>query len=854
MPKSKRKDDSLRSAAEKLIGTGKAKLASPEATDTESILHELTVHQIELAPNPVMEVDLGGNILYLNSAAKTEFNPRTPISSNPWAADFKSLVDAFRKNPRPVRREIQVGESWYQQMLHYVEKMGRIRFYWLDITNRKLIEEALRESEEKYRRIVETSNEGIVISDFTGMVTYVNQRLADMSGYRAEEIIGRSVFDFTDEKGREVVAERIAQREQGRAEDSYELEFRRKDGSPLWVLVVGAVLKDEDGKPVANLSMLTDITDRKRIELLLANDLAALTRLHDLSTSILESGGTEHVLQEIMDAAVEIAAAQKGTLQLWEGDSLRMVAHHGHKRPFLDFFARAENRASVCGEALKEGKRVVVEDVESSPLFAGTQSLAVLRRAGVRAVQSTPMHNRSGQMIGILTTQWDHPYRPGERDLWRIDLLARQAADFIEQMRTNEELRASRDELELRVQERTAELEKAYETLQLETQERVRLEAQLRRAQKMEALGTLSGGIAHDFNNVLAAVVGFAELVADHVEKGSKAEQCIRRVVEAGLRGRDLVRQLLAFSRRTEKEKKPLEVASILKETVKLLKATTPAFISIKTRIASDPGLILGDPTQIQQVLMNLCTNAVYAMREKGGLLDVRLSHVDVPPTDGSPDGMEPGPYVKIVVHDTGTGMPPDIIDKIFDPFFTTKTVGEGTGLGLSVVHGIVTQSDGYIFVESEPGKGSTFTVYFPQISGEVKIEEPESAEIPNGSERILFVDDEEALVLVGERILAELGYSVTSRTKSREALSLVSEDPSRFDLVITDVSMPEMTGVEFAREVLSLRPDMPIIMSTGFSHLVNADAAKAAGMKAFVMKPLTKREIAKTVRQVLDG
>jgi len=323
--------------------------------------------------------------------------------------------------------------------------------------------------------------------------------------------------------------------------------------------------------------------------------------------------------------------------------------------------------------------------------------------------------------------------------------------------------------------------------------------------------------------------------------------------VEAGLRGRDLVRQLLAFSRRTEQEKKPLEVASILKETVKLLKATTPAFISIKTRIASDPGLILGDPAQIQQVLMNLCTNAVYAMRDKGGLLDVRLSHADVPPSDGSPDGMEPGPYMKIVVRDTGTGISPDIIDKIFDPFFTTKSVGEGTGLGLSVVHGIVTQLDGFISVESEPGKGSTFTVYFPQISGELKIGEPESPEIPTGSERILFVDDEEALVLVGERILAQLGYSVTSRTKSKEALSLVSEDPSRFDLVITDVSMPEMTGVEFAKEVLSLRPDMPIIMSSGFSHLVDADAAKAAGMKAFLMKPLTKREIAKTVRQVLD-
>ena len=250
---------------------------------------------------------------------------------------------------------------------------------------------------------------------------------------------------------------------------------------------------------------------------------------------------------------------------------------------------------------------------------------------------------------------------------------------------------------------------------------------------------------------------------------------------------------------------------------------------------------------------MNLCTNAAHAMREKGGTLDIQVNNHSVSPSNGNPHGIKPGLYTRLTVRDTGTGMSPDIMDKIFDPFFTTKKLGEGTGLGLSVVHGIVKQSNGHITVESEPGRGSTFTVYFPQITGELEADAVSDDEIPTGSERILFIDDEEALVEMGEDILAELGYEVTSRMSSREALALFKADPSRFDLVITDQTMPEMTGVELAKEILALRADMPIIMCTGFSYAVNADKAKAAGIKAFAMKPLTKREIARTIRKVLD-
>jgi CheY-like chemotaxis protein len=255
----------------------------------------------------------------------------------------------------------------------------------------------------------------------------------------------------------------------------------------------------------------------------------------------------------------------------------------------------------------------------------------------------------------------------------------------------------------------------------------------------------------------------------------------------------------------------------------------------------------------MQQIIMNLCTNAAYAMREKGGILDIDLNGFRVSLSNGDPHGIKPGLYTRLTVRDTGVGMSPDIMEKIFDPFFTTKKFGEGTGLGLSVVHGIVKQHDGYITAESEPGKGSTFTIYFPEVSGEPETDAIGDDELPTGSERILFVDDEEALVEMGEDILAELGYEVTSRMNSREALTLLKEDPSRFDLVITDQTMPEMTGVELATEILAVRADMPIIMCTGFSYLVDADKAREAGINAFVMKPLTKREIAGVVRSILD-
>ncbi len=369
----------------------------------------------------------------------------------------------------------------------------------------------------------------------------------------------------------------------------------------------------------------------------------------------------------------------------------------------------------------------------------------------------------------------------------------------------------------------------------------------------MEAIGTLAGGIAHDFNNILSAVMGFTELAMYQVEKGTSTQDDLQEVLKASVRARDLVKQILTFSRQAEYEQKPIQVKLIVKEALKLLRASLPATIEIRGNIQSD-SLVMGDPTQIHQIMMNLCTNAQHAMQAKGGVLEVSLTdeELDLASAAGYPD-LNPGHYLQLTVSDTGHGMRPEIVEQIFDPFFTTKGPGEGTGLGLSVVHGIVKSHGGDIHAYSEPGKGTTFKVFFPAVE-RLKEQEPrEERPVQVGTEHILFIDDEPSLAKMGHQILESLGYKVTSRTSSVEALQLFWVKPNNFDLVITDMTMPNMTGHDLAREIIHIRPDIPIILCTGFSSSINEEKALAMGIRAFVMKPILRRTIAETIRMVLD-
>jgi len=384
-------------------------------------------------------------------------------------------------------------------------------------------------------------------------------------------------------------------------------------------------------------------------------------------------------------------------------------------------------------------------------------------------------------------------------------------------------------------------------------EERSRMERQLLQAQKMEAIGTLAGGIAHDFNNILAAVIGFTELSLDEVEAGSFLEDNLREVHTAGKRAKELVQQILTMSRQDKLELKPVQVHLIVKEALKLLRATLPTTISIVQNIQSR-SLVLADPARVHQIMMNLCTNAAYSMEEKGGALRVGLEDVDAVPfphRQGLED--EPGEYLKLTVADTGAGIPAHLLSSIFEPYFTTKPPGEGTGLGLSVVHGIVKSYGGEILAESEPGQGTVFTVYLPVLKARTTEKTEREEAVPKGHERLLFVDDEVAILKMAEQILGRLGYFVETRTSPLEALELFKKRSGDFDLVITDMTMPHMTGDTLAAQLIKVRPDIPVVLCTGYSRKISDERAAKMGIRAFEMKPLARLNLAKTVRRVLD-
>jgi PAS domain S-box-containing protein len=387
-----------------------------------------------------------------------------------------------------------------------------------------------------------------------------------------------------------------------------------------------------------------------------------------------------------------------------------------------------------------------------------------------------------------------------------------------------------------------------------EEQNRKKLETQLQQAQKMEAIGTLAGGIAHDFNNILGAIMGYAEIALHEVEKDSQPSQYLQEVFHAGRRAKDLVKQILTFSRQTEQKQTPVLVKLIVKEVVKLMRASLPSTIKIHQNIQSD-GLVMGDPTQIHQVMMNLVANAGYAMQDNGGQLAVNLERVLLEEEmAANHPNLKSGPYLKLTVSDTGPGIPQTYLNRIFEPFFTTKEKGEGTGMGLAVVHGIVTGHGGDILVRSEQGKGASFFVFLPAVEKRMQPETRIAIRPPTGTESILFVDDEAALVNAGKRMLESLGYEVVTRTSSLEALELFAHQPGRFDLVITDMTMPGLTGDLLAQKLIEIKSDLPVILCTGFSARINEKKALALGIRAFVTKPVLKRQIAETIRMVLDA
>lgn len=479
-----------------------------------------------------------------------------------------------------------------------------------------------------------------------------------------------------------------------------------------------------------------------------------------------------------------------------------------------------------CGTAIYWNIPVIVDDIQADPLWVPFAELA--KKAGVASCWSYPFSSTTGNVLGALALYSPVPRMPNKEQFGHLKVAARITGLAVERAR-------------------------AEKALRVQHKRKLELEEQLQHANKMESIGNLAGGIAHEFNNILTIIIGNNELVRNELPEGSLARENTEEIRIAGMRAREVVKQLLTFSRKDNAAKKILNIRSVVQESMKLVRSSTPAYIEIRQNLSDDVYPVFGNATQINQLLFNLCSNAVDAMSKSGGVIAIDLSNE----TAGEKQhlSLNPGQYVKLVVRDNGIGMVKEILDKVFDPYFTTKEIGKGTGIGLAVVHGIVKQHGGSIIAESHPYQGTTFTIFLPIHEGLTENDsDGQQTDLPTGNERILYVDDELSIAKLGKRNLESLGYIVESTTNPLQALEMVTTNPDKFDLVITDMAMPKMAGDQLITEVLKFRPTMPTIICTGYSVNISKKNVEKFGAAAFVMKPLDKAELAQTIRKVLDG
>jgi len=780
-----------------------------------------------------------------------------------------------------------------------------------DITDRMEAELALRRNEEQYRTLVASVPGAVYLCGMAVpyKATFMSSGVLALAGYTAADFLrpdGVTINDLTLPEDLEAVNQRLEEAIVTR--QPYELRYRIRHlgGSERWLYDRGQAAYAADGTPLFLGGVILDITDRMRgeetlresearyrtlvssvpgavflcapsypwTETFMSAGVVALTGYpHSAFIGSGENFFTQRMLPEDLEATKAecdraIAQGEPWTVRyrIRHADGgIRWVFERGQaaygpdNRPlFLSGVILDITDRVVAEEALREREerlRAIVEsESECVKLVDREGNLLEMNPAGLRMLEADSLDQLVGRCVCPLIAPADEPaFREmiaavfqGESRELVFEVIGLRGGHRILETHSvplwdgpaRREVRAL-----LGVTRDITERRRAEEIRQS-------LEAQLRKSQKLEAIGTLAGGIAHDFNNILAAVIGHAELLAQDVDEGHEGQESIRGILLAGARARELVQQILTFIRLRERERHLVSLEPIVLEALKLLRPTLPATIEIRAEIDAEGTQVLADSTQLHQVVVNLCTNAAYAMRDRGGVLEVQCRTVLLPEPLAQ---AHPGRYLQLTVRDTGPGMDAATLDRVFDPFFTTKPQGEGTGLGLAVVHGIVQSHDGLITATSEPGHGTTFQAYFPAVEGRSTAVVPQEKSMRRGSgEHILVVDDEPSLVRIASRILERLGYRVTAHTRPAEALADFLERPNDFDLVLSDLTMPRMTGLELASLMLERRPDLPILLTSGYSGSLDPDELTRVGIRELVGKPFLAQTIADAVARGL--
>jgi len=791
----------------------------------------------------------------------------------------------------------------------YEELEQRVKELEKSVEQCRRSEKVLRESEYRYQTLLQNAPVGVWDALPDGSGGFINSKLMEISGLTPESAQGTGWASALHPNDKERIYEEWSNFVKGKAPYHSTYRFRQPNGEVRWVIGQASQVLDADGGVIGYIGTLTDITERKQAEEALQNEVAERQRLtsilettSDLVSTAFPNAQITYMNQagrklvgwdvdkdvrgkKIQDAhpewAVRIiegqgipAAIESG---VWEGETALLgpdgreipvsqviMAHKSSEGElqYLSTIMRDITDLKKSEEQLRES------ETRYRTLFNSAGDGIAIIKDGVHIECNPKLEELFGcpmdQIIGQLPEKFSPLTQPDGRDskekaLEKINKALQGGTQFFEWQHKRFDGTLYDAEVTLNCFEIGSEkyLQASSRDITERKQaeeKRKELESKLRQAQKMEAVGTLAGGIAHDFNNILSPIMVHSEMAMMELPPESPIQHSLKEIFKAGERARDLVKQILTFSRKEEGKRAEIRITLVLKEVLKMLRSSIPTTIDIQQNMEAKSDTVLADPTHIHQIILNLGTNAAHAMREKGGTLKVSLIQEDLDSEAAERySDLNPGSYLKLTVSDNGHGIDSETIQKIFEPYFTTKGPGEGTGMGLALVHGIVKSNGGDITVESEPGKGATFNLYIPRIETDVSSVEERSVKLPSGTERILFVDDEKVAVDAIKPMLEILGYNVTARTSSIETLEAFRNNPQSFDLIITDQGMPNMTGKDLARELMSIRSDIPIILCTGFSEQIDENKAKGMGISAFLMKPIVMRDMANTIRQVLD-